>query len=216
VHQAAAGGRGDPAGVAAGRGHLAVERHRRLEGDERQTLADEARERFVQLLAEPVQGAVVDHDVDASGAQGVDTATVDDRVRVGGADHHAGDAGGDDLLGAGTGATVAAARLEGHVQGGALRALAGLLEGDGLGVRRARPAMVPLTHEAVGGHDDRSDARVGVRLPPAQAGELQGVVQMFGVSHKKNPGAHRLQGSCDYVPAVFFHPDSDRRLRDLT
>ena len=195
VHQAAAGRRGDPAGVAAGRGDLAVERDRRLEGDERQAFADEARERFVQPLAERVHGpssittsmpaarrtAMPRPSTAGLGSEAPTTTRATPAATM--------------LLGAGAGAAVAAARLEGHVEGGAARPFAGLLEGHGLGVRRARPAVVALPHHALaGGHDDRADARVGVRQPPAQAGELQSAFELFGVSHDKSPGAHRLQG----------------------
>ena len=184
--------RGNPAGLTAGRRDLAVERHGRLEGDERQAAADVARERLVQLLAERMQGAGVDGDLDAGGAQGGDAAAVDRRVGVDRPDHHPRHAGGQYLLGAGARVTLATARLEGRVELGALGAPSRLFKGHGLGVSRPRPAVIALAHHLATGHHDGPDARIGVSQTPAQASQLQSAVQIPVFDHKK---PRRTRGS---------------------
>ena len=120
-----------------------------------------------------MQGTGVDGDLDAGGAQGGDTAPVDRRVRVERPDHHAPYAGGHYLLGAGAGVALMTARLEGRVELGALGAPAGLLEGDGFGVKRPRPAVIALADDLAPGHHDCSDTRIGVRQTAAQTSQLQ-------------------------------------------
>jgi hypothetical protein len=74
---------------------------------------------------------------DTGGSEFFYAATADERVGIGSGDHGARDAGGDQSVGAGSGAAVVAAGLEGDVSGGARDGEAaggGLLEGDDLGV----------------------------------------------------------------------------------
>jgi hypothetical protein len=73
------------------------------------------------------------------------------------------------------------ARLEGDVDRGTARALAGCLERDDLGVR-ASPALVPaFADDHVAGDDDRADHRVRMRRPSPLLCELERTFEMRGV-----------------------------------
>src|SRR3954471_22548772 len=115
----------DPLRVAGWRGDLAVERHRRLEQHPRppgtRVLAE-------GLVDQPRAGgdlAVGDGDLDALVAQDPQPAAGGLLGRVVGADHHAGDPGGDDRVGARRRLAVVAARLERDVHRRAASGLAG-------------------------------------------------------------------------------------------
>ena len=75
--------------------------------------------------------------------------------------HHAGDAGGDDGIGAGRRLAGMRTRLQRHIERGAARGLAGALERLRLGMRPA-PGLGPATadNDAVLDHD-RADGGIG-------------------------------------------------------
>ncbi len=216
VHQAAAGRRGDPAGVAAGRGDLAVERDGRLEGDERQAFADEARERFVQLLAERVQRSRRRSRPRCRRRAGRRCRA---RRRPGWGRRRRPPRG------------RRRRRRSSRCRGRCGRS-GSTARGSRRGWRPApvrRPARGRRPRRAacpVRGGSPRPRARRRPRRPPRRGGwgapaagpggRAAERVRAVRRQSYKNPGAHRLQGSCDYTSAVFFHPDSDRRPRNLT
>ena len=108
------------------RGDAAVEAGRRLQDDERPPLTHGREERLIQ----PDRRVALDADVDldASGPQRGEPAAADERKRILHRRDDAPDAGGDDALGARTGAPRVRARLERAVQRRAARTLARLVE----------------------------------------------------------------------------------------
>ncbi len=146
-------GAGEPVGLAGGalgcgRGEFAVDRERGLEGDEGAAGLDEVGEGVVEVAGLLLEDA--DGDVDAGGAEFGDALAADEGVGIDGGDDAAGDFGGDEGVGAGAGAAVVAAGLEGDVGGGAcdgVAAFGGLLEGDDLGVVAVVVAMRALAED---------------------------------------------------------------------
>ena len=62
-------------------------------------------------------------------------------------------------------------RLEGDVQGGAVRPAASRPEGQHLRVWPARPSVIALPDDPASGDHDRTDHRVGAGMPPAFGGQ---------------------------------------------
>ncbi len=105
---------GDPAAVPGARRDPAVEGHRVLGEDERPAGPDAGEETRVEIGCFARLQTNLDHD--ARPAQQGDPAAVYQWERIGDGSNAAGNAGGDDRLGAGRGSAVVAARLEGHVE----------------------------------------------------------------------------------------------------
>ena len=126
---------GDPLAVAGGGGDPAVGTGRELERHQRPTLAHPREEPRVQPAGLGFQAAHLDRD--AGRPQPRDALAVDPRVRVDGGDHGPRDAGGQHEVGAGRGAAMMRAGLEGHVGRAAARRLAGTLDRLALGMRPA-------------------------------------------------------------------------------
>ena len=148
--------------AAAGDGDTAVDGDGRLVGDERAAkgLPDPPR------LVLPARREIVEQlDLDAGGAKTLEAAAVDDRIRIAGADHDAGDSRGDDGVGAGRRAAVMRARLERHVEGRAACRVSGLLKGDRLGVADSLVLVPPLADDLAVARDDCADDGMIAGLP---------------------------------------------------
>ena len=127
---------GDP-GAVAGRGRgVAVERHRQLQGDQRQAGAGVLAEGLVEAARRGGLGAGGEGDLDAGVAEDARAAPGGLLARVLGGDHDAADPGREDRLDAGRLAAVVGARLQRHVHRRPGRVLAPLLRR-----RRAPPAL---------------------------------------------------------------------------
>ncbi len=207
----------DPAGVAAGRGDLAVERHGGLVGDQRQAGALVLEERRV-LLPRPRRPAVVaEVHLDARFAQPRDAVAVDARVRVAQRDHDPRHPGRDDRVGARRREAVVAARLERAVQRGAAAALAGLAP-----ARRPRRAVRRGRDGSRGRRPRRRRTSTAptsglgcVRPTPARPGRTPRPCTCRRPT--KTPRSIRLQGGRRRRRrSSFSHPDCDRRPRSLT
>ena len=129
----------DPAGGAVMRGRLAVERGGHLPDDEGQPGADVALEGAVSPLG--LLGEDAFDDLDAGGSQTGDASAVHERVRIGGGDDDARDAGGDQGVGARGCRRVMVAGLQGGVHRRAAGSVPRLARARGprRAVRRAGP-----------------------------------------------------------------------------
>jgi hypothetical protein len=121
----------------------------------------------------PGEGLLRELDLDPRFGQAGETAPVGLRVRVLRANDHARDACRGDRLRAGGSAPVMGAGLEGDVEDGAARALAGGSERRHLGVRPARTLVPALADDFVPGGDDRSDHGVRLSGSASALGELE-------------------------------------------
>ncbi len=155
---------GDPA--RARHGHPAVERHRCLVGDERPALRDPG---APGLVLDPSLEAVVELDLDAGFAQALEAARrLGVRIERGGDD--AGDARGDDRLGAGRRGAVVRAGLHRHVERRPARSLAGRGQRDDFAVPAAGLGPA-LAHDLPVAHEHRRDGRL--RIPGAARGRTE-------------------------------------------
>src|SRR4051812_3787216 len=191
VGELAAGLAGDPLRVAGARGHLAVERHRRLEQHVRAARAGVLAERLVEQPGARGELAVGDEHLDALVAQDAQAAAGGLLGRVVGRDDDAGDAGVDDRVGARRRAPVVAARLERDVH----RRAAGVGHAAGrqrlaLGVRASVRDVVALAEHLAVLHHDGSDERVRRRPPAPAARELDGPGEMWVIGLKER--AHEV------------------------
>src|SRR5690606_25958368 len=89
-------------------------------------------------------------DLDPGAAQALESLAVDRLERVAHRRDHARDARGDERIGARPGAAGVRARLERHVGGGAVRAFAGLLQGEHYRMRPALALVPALAHHLAG------------------------------------------------------------------
>ncbi len=125
--------------------------------------------------------------LDAGLLQVADTASVDARVGVGRPDENAPDAGPRHRLAARAGAPAMGAGLEGDVEIGARRLVAGVLESEDFGVRFAGAGMEALSDDLPVAHHHGAHRRVGLRAPLASPGQFQGLVhELFGFAHGNN------------------------------
>ena len=163
----------DPLRVAAARGDLAVERHRRLEQHPRPPRAGVLAERLVEQTGPDRQLAVGDHYLDALVAEDAETAAGGVLAGVVRGDDKPPDPGLPDRVGARRRATVVAARLERHVQGGAAQ-IASLGSADrlDLGVRLSDRLVIALAEHLAVAADDRADERVRTDAPAATLGQF--------------------------------------------
>jgi hypothetical protein len=125
-------------------------------------------------------------DVDPRRAQPIGSSA-GEPGRLGHGDDDAGDTGGDQRVGAGTGAPGVRARLQGDDGGATASPLAGPGEGDDLGVRSAGGLRRALPHHGpVGGEDHGPDS--GVRARRTEDGRAQ----LAGAGHagRLGGGAH--------------------------
>ena len=103
-------------------GETAVNRERRLEGDEGALALDKVGERQVEGTGRALAGA--EGDCDAGVAENGEATAADERVGIGGSNDDASDAGLNEGDGAGTGPAVVRAGLEGDEGGGAADVMA--------------------------------------------------------------------------------------------
>ncbi len=97
-----------------------------------------------------------------------------DGVGVCHADHHPRNPGGKDGPGAGRGAPGMVARLQGHIDGGVFRLVAGIEQGVDLGVWLAGLAMVALADHPSRLHHHRAHGRIRRGSTHALFGLAQG------------------------------------------
>jgi hypothetical protein len=161
VRPAAACFIGDPLRVAGVRGHLAVQRHRRLEEHPGTTRARALAERLVLEPGPGRQVSVDHHHVHPLVAQDAEATARGVRAGVVGGDHDAADSRPEDRLRARRRPSVVAARLERDVEGGSME-----LRSSGgsdclhLGVGSAEGAMKALAEGVAVTADDRAYERV--------------------------------------------------------
>ena len=148
----------DPLRLSRRRRNLAVERHRRLERDERQPLRHPFDIRFIERARLFRQHA--HRHFDARRFEHRLALSCDERIRVEHRGDDALDARLDERLGARPRAAVMRARLQRHIGGRAARKLARHGERVHLGVRRARLAMPARTDDAPLAHEDGTDERI--------------------------------------------------------
>ena len=110
---------------------------------------------------------------DAGGPEGVEAAT-GDLVGIGHGVHHLGNAGVDQRPGAGPGATLVVAGLEGDVGAGAPGQRARGGEGIDLGMGLAGAQVIALTHHPTVPGNHATHPGIGAGAVPAPAGQLQG------------------------------------------
>src|SRR5580765_2032413 len=151
-------------------GDITVRAHRGLQYNERPVLAHQREERLVQRAGGG--GPESDFDVDAVHAQLLEAFAVHQWIRILDGGDDARDAGLDDPLDAGAGASDVTARLERAVQGRAPRERAGLFERVNLRVRFADAVVETLADDhSVARHHHRADERVGTRAPAPALGQ---------------------------------------------
>jgi hypothetical protein len=184
-------------------GHLAVERHRRLEDHERPARARVLAEGLVEHARGLADLAVHEVDPHALVAQDARAAAGGLGGRVVGGDHHAGDAGGHDRVGARRRAAVMAAGLQRHVHGRARRVARGLLERHHLGVALARRLGDPLPDHAPVLDHDGTDHGVRAGLPARASSKFDGPQKVLCVALRRGGVRHPE----NTVPAVSFGPD---------
>ena len=130
-------------------------------------------------LVLPARVEIVEQlDLDPGGADSVEAAPVDERVRIAGADDDARHSRRDDGVGAGRRPPVMRARLERHVERRAARSVARLLERDRLGVADSVVLVPALPHDLAVSHDDRADERMVARLSASALGQLERVLEV--------------------------------------
>ena len=165
-------GSGEPlpsaAAIARRAGDRAIERGCKLEDDPGSLGTIE--ERGVELPGSVSLQADVDHD---SGVAQPCTSSGGDRVRIFARGDDARDAGGDDGVRTGRRLAVVGAGLEGHIECGASRAVAGVAQRANLGVVFAVAGVKSLAHDNIVLHDDGADHRIRRRLSPTAAGEVE-------------------------------------------
>lgn len=88
----------------------------------------------------------------------------------------AGDSGGDQRVGAGTGSALVAAGFQRHVGGGAVGPGAGFVKGNDLGVVQGAIYMMSATDDFAAADKDATDGGVGAGSAGAEAGQRQGFV----------------------------------------
>ena len=175
---------GDSSRAAGGIRHAAVQARRALQRHQGSAVG-------LDVLPGPVRprglgrADSLDH-LDAGGAEHVAAA-----LRLGGGigpgEHDARDAGLDQCLGARAGAPRVTARLEGDDGGATASQVAGVGEGDGLGVRRAGSPVVPAPDQSpVRIDDDAADSGIG-RTLDVRAGR-----EFDGLPHEGRPWPARL------------------------
>src|SRR5690606_26052774 len=99
--------------------------------------------------------------------------------------HHPRHAGADQRLGAGTGASVMAAGLQGDVGGSAPRPFAGLAQGVDLGVRLAGALVPAFADDLAVAHDHAADTRIGMggEQPQTRQPQRPGHEGLVGRAH---------------------------------
>ena len=202
VGVAARFGAAHPAGVAGSAGDLAVGAHGPFRHHVWGFAADEAEEDGVELVAFAAQRVLVH--ADAGFAQPGRPLAGHQRVRVAAAHHHAGDAGGDEGLGARGLLAGVAARLQRHVGRRPARMAAGRVAGRrvigafrircviggaacavgkrvALGVRLPALLVPALADDAAVAHEHAAHQRVRVRPAPTAPSQLDGAAHEAGI-----------------------------------
>jgi hypothetical protein len=158
-------------------GHAAVDADGGLVGDVRAPQPHQRAEGGVQAAGPALDVARGQFDLDAAGAQPLDALSVGAGVGVDRRDHHAGDPGRDQGVGAGRRAAVVRARLEAGV-GGGTGGVARRREGVHLGVRRSRALVPALADDGPVAHQHAPDHRVRRCGAGAQLGQLEAPLQV--------------------------------------
>ncbi len=183
-------GGGDPLALPGRGGDAAVEAHRPLEGHlgTAEDVGDQEGEVEPDRLLHQEAGL----DLDPRLAQLREAAAGDFRIGIAMAGHHAGDSGRDHRVGAGRGAAVVGAGLQGDEEGGTSRAVSRLAQGLDLGVRASHLPVPAAAHDLAVPHQDGADLRVGRDAVPAAGGEPEGAPQVGDLSRRgqrRTPGA---------------------------
>ena len=176
----------DPAGVAAGGGHLAVERHGGLVGHQRQPSGVVLEEGRVLLAGSRPPAFVLQVHLDAAVTQARQPAAVDQRVGVAEGDHGPPDPGRHERVGAGRRLALMTTGLECAVQRGAGGALARLSERHRLGVRLSGAAVPAQAHDVAVAHENGADQRIGVRAASTPLGQRERFFEVPVVVHTQN------------------------------
>jgi len=178
VDESPGGRAGHPAAVAGAGSDFPVQGHRVLGQDKRPAGGNV----FKKPLVKPAGLGLVlaNHDPDAPAGEGLHTPAVNQGIRVEGCDVDLGNTGLEDGVGAGRGPAVVTAGLEGNVKGGAPGELAGLGQGNPLGVRTAGRPGRPATDNLPIPDDNSPDGRVRARRAENLAGKLKGLGHKIG------------------------------------
>ena len=191
VHAAARGLAGDPARQARCGGDSAVERHRVFEHDERCARGDVVQEDLVERVAFLAQYAL--RDLDARVDEPAHAFAGDQRVRVGGADHHASDSRVDECLRARRLLARVAAGFQRDVDRGAAHVDAVAFrrfERGSFGVPSAEMVVMSGGDDRAVAHDDRPHHRIRVDLARSESC----VAQCHG---HETPIVHEIPFPCD-------------------
>ena len=172
VRPRAAGLARDPLRVAAGGGHLAVQRHGRLEHHQRPARARVLAEGLVEQARAVADLAV--HQVHGHALVAQDAEAAAGRLvrRVVGGHHHACDARLEDRARARRRPAGVGARLQRDVHGGAGRVLPACRQRHAFRVRLTRASVEPLADHGVAAHHHRAHERVGRGVPATVGGQL--------------------------------------------
>jgi hypothetical protein len=176
VDQLSALGAGDPGRIVWVRRGLAVEGHRHLQDDQRQTSAGVFAERLIEAAGCRGLGAGGKCHVNPSVAQ--DAGAAPSRLLAGvlGGDHHTSDPRLEDGLDAWGLPPLMGAGLQRHVHRRpiwVLAATAAVLQRRSLSVQPAEFRVKPLTDDLPVAHDHRADQRIRADAPPPALSQLQ-------------------------------------------
>ena len=180
---------GDPLRFAGGRGDPAVEGECRLEGDEWGVVNDPVVEPGVEFRGRSGEQSVFN--ADSGRPEQVESMASVGRVGIGGGNDHPADAGGDDGLGAGRGASVGAAGFECDVEGGTpwLATVAiGVAKGLDLGVGLAGALMPAFAKDPTVADENGADHRVGAGSTPRATGQREGPSHEPGIGDRGGIG----------------------------
>ena len=186
MHRPAAIEAGDPAGVSAGRRHLAVERHGGLVRRRRKTRLVVLDEGSVQLASPRPPLLRLRVDLHAAGAKAGKATAVDPRIGVAQRNHGARDTGRYQRRGAGRRAALMVARLKSAVEGGAAGARA-RLDGPDLRVGARRGpygSRGPQPHRPSPARRPPADLDASVRDPCSASANAS---SMYLSSSIRNP-----------------------------
>ena len=185
-------GGGDPATGAVSGSHPGVDRHARLEGDERPLPPGRRQPDAVDILGSGIDFACSDH-LEPGRPQGL-AAAGRRRPRVINGDNDFPDAGGDQGCGTRPGPAGVIARLEGDDCGRAACAAPGFGQGNDLRVRATGPPVKALPHHITRcGEQDTTHYRIGQHRPVALRSEFDSTAQGPCLGGRQRGGGHVLQ-----------------------
>ena len=116
---------------------------------------------MAQMVALRLSGPDADRDGDPRGSQPRVPLPAHQRIGILHRRDDTSDAGRDDCVGAGGRGAEMRAGFEGHIERRAARRLAGLSDGDALGMRPAALRRRPAPHDRMVFDEDRADSGIG-------------------------------------------------------